>query len=110
MGKELLEMIKMNTDVILLACLLLLVVLMCIEVQKTRKMQKSLAYLTDKLAQYLKVVLEEPQMDEPVLETEEEPLISKQELQMRASIQKQKDQKIQGQIGLMDAVLSEIFP
>lgn len=109
MGNEILKILNANSSVILIGCFVLLIIITIMELQKTKKMQQSLTYLTKKLADYLAVVFDEEE-EQTEKESQKNTVPSRQEVQMRESIQKKQEQKYQGQAGLMDAVLSEIFP
>lgn len=109
MVSEVVKMVNTYSGIILIGCLVLLIVITMMELQKTKKMQKSLTYLTKKLADYLAAVFDEEE-EQTEDESRKNTVPSRQEVQMRESIQKKQEQKYQGQAGLMDAVLSEIFP
>ena len=97
-------------DMLVLAGMLILILLSALQLAKMSRTNRQLKYLTEKLAGYLKAVLE----DEEEEDTEEEPrateFVSRQEQNMREAIEQQKQQKKMKDAQVFDAVLSEIFP
>lgn len=98
-----------QTDKLMLVGMLTLIVLSALQLARMSRTNRQLKYLTDKLAGYLKAVLEdeeEGEAEEPVA-TE---FVSRQEQNMREAIELQKQQKKMKDAQIFDAVLSEIFP
>ena len=97
-------------DMLVLAGMLILILLSALQLAKMSRTNRQLKYLAEKLAGYLKAVLE----DEEEEDTEEEPrateFVSRQEQNMREAIEQQKQQKKMKDAQVFDAVLSEIFP
>ena len=97
---------------LVLAGMLVLIVLSALQLAKMSRTNRQLKYLTEKLAGYLKAVLEDEadsasEENEP---QEEETIVSRQEQNMREAIELQKQQKKMRDAQVLDAVLSEIFP
>ncbi|MDD6037355.1 MAG: hypothetical protein PUD20_00940 [bacterium] len=98
-----LQVVTAQTDKLLLGCFVLLVILSALQLRRLKKTNKQFEYLTDKLTGYLKAVLTEDEL------TEETPVVSRQEKNMRESIEKQRQTNAKD-AQVIDAVLSEIFP
>ena len=99
-------------DMLVLAGMLVLIVLSALQLAKMSRTNRQLKYLTEKLAGYLKAVLED-EADSALEENdpqEEETIVSRQEQNMREAIELQKQQKKMRDAQVFDAVLSEIFP
>lgn len=99
-------------DMLVLAGMLVLIVLSALQLAKMSRTNRQLKYLTEKLAGYLKAVLED-EADSALEENEpqeEETIVSRQEQNMREAIELQKQQKKMRDAQVLDAVLSEIFP
>ncbi len=95
-------------DMLLLAGMLILVIVCVLQLAKMNRLNRQLSYLTDKLGGYLRAVLENP--EEPDAEDAAEPFISRQEEDMRKTLEQQKRMKKQQDAQVFDAVLSEIYP
>lgn len=104
------DFLTAQTDKLVLVGMLALIILSALQLAKMSRTNRQLKYLTEKLAGYLKAVLE----DEEEEDTEEEPrateFVSRQEQNMREAIEQQKQQKKMKDAQVFDAVLSEIFP
>ena len=99
-------------DMLVLAGMLVLIVLSALQLAKMSRTNRQLKYLTEKLAGYLKAVLED-EADSAFEENEQqevETIVSRQEQNMREAIELQKQQKKMRDAQVFDAVLSEIFP
>lgn len=108
MATQIMDFLTAQTDKLVLIGMLALIVLSALQLAKMSRTNRQLKYLTDKLAGYLKAVLEdeEGETEEP----QEAEFVSRQEQNMREAIELQKQQKKMKDAQLFDAVLSEIFP
>ena len=110
MATQILDLLMERMSVIMLVGMLVLIVLSALQLSKMSRTNRQLKYLTEKLAGYLKAVLE----DEEEEDAEEEPrateFVSRQEQNMREAIELQKQQKKMKDAQVFDAVLSEIYP
>lgn len=110
MATQIMDFLTAQTDKLVLVGMLALIILSALQLAKMSRTNRQLKYLTEKLAGYLKAVLE----DEEEEDTEEEPrateFVSRQEQNMREAIEQQKQQKKMKDAQVFDAVLSEIFP
>ena len=112
MEAKILEFFTAQMDMLVLAGMLVLIVLSALQLAKMSRTNRQLKYLTEKLAGYLKAVLED-EADSALEENEpqeEETIVSRQEQNMREAIELQKQQKKMRDAQVLDAVLSEIFP
>ena len=112
MVTQIMDFLAVQMDKLVLAGMLVLIVLSALQLAKMSRTNRQLKYLTEKLAGYLKAVLadeesEEYEEDEP---QQEQAFVSRQEQDMRAAIELQKQQKKMKDAQLFDTVLSEIFP
>lgn len=110
--QQFLELIETQMDKLILTALVLLVLLSMVQLIQMSRTNHKLTYLTDKLGGYLKAVLEDDDYEEePVQEyAPEQDFVSRQEQNMRETIEEQKRQKNVRDTQVIDAVLSEIFP
>lgn len=108
LATQIMDFLTAQTDKLVLIGMLALIVLSALQLAKMSRTNRQLKYLTDKLAGYLKAVLEdeEGETEEP----QEAEFVSRQEQNMREAIELQKQQKKMKDAQLFDAVLSEIFP
>lgn len=112
MEEKILGFFTAQMDMLVLAGMLVLIVLSALQLAKMSRTNRQLKYLTEKLAGYLKAVLED-EADSALEENEpqeEETIVSRQEQNMREAIELQKQQKKMRDAQVLDAVLSEIFP
>lgn len=112
MEAKILGFFTAQMDMLVLAGMLVLIVLSALQLAKMSRTNRQLKYLTEKLAGYLKAVLED-EADSALEENEpqeEETIVSRQEQNMREAIELQKQQKKMRDAQVLDAVLSEIFP
>ena len=112
MEAKILDFFTAQMDMLVLAGMLVLIVLSALQLAKMSRTNRQLKYLTEKLAGYLKAVLED-EADSALEENEpqeEETIVSRQEQNMREAIELQKQQKKMRDAQVLDAVLSEIFP
>lgn len=112
MTTQILNFLTAQMDKFVLAGMLILIVLSALQLAKMSRTNRQLKYLTEKLAGYLKAVLEdeeseEYEADELIEAQEETAFVSRQEQNMREVIEQQKKMK---DAQVFDAVLSEIFP
>lgn len=98
-----------QTDKLVLVGMLVLIVLSALQLAKMSRTNRQLKYLTEKLAGYLKAVLEDEE-EEDAEEPQETEFVSRQEQNMREAIEQQKQQKKMKDAQVFDAVLSEIYP
>lgn len=97
-----------QTDKLVLIGMLALIILSALQLARMSRTNRQLKYLTDKLAGYLKAVLEDEEGETEEPQAAE--FVSRQEQDMREAIELQKQQKKMKDAQLFDAVLSEIFP
>ena len=112
MEAKILGLFTAQMDMLVLAGMLVLIVLSALQLAKMSRTNRQLKYLTEKLAGYLKAVLED-EADSAFEENEQqevETIVSRQEQNMREAIELQKQQKKMRDAQVFDAVLSEIFP
>ena len=112
MEEKILGFFTAQMDMLVLAGMLVLIVLSALQLAKMSRTNRQLKYLNEKLAGYLKAVLED-EADSALEENEpqeEETIVSRQEQNMREAIELQKQQKKMRDAQVLDAVLSEIFP
>ena len=110
MEEEVLGFFTGQMDMLVLAGMLVLIVLSALQLAKMSRTNRQLKYLTEKLAGYLKVILEAEEEDEEDEAQTETEFMSRQEQNMREAIELQKPQKKMRDAQVLDAVLSEIFP
>lgn len=110
--QQFLALLETQMDKLIFAALVLLVLLSVVQLVQMSRTNHQLTYLTDKLAGYLKAVLEDDDYEEEPLQqyTEDQDFMSRQEQNMREAIEQQKMQKNMRDTQVIDAVLSEIFP
>lgn len=109
MATQIFDFLAAQTDRLVLAGILALVILSALQLVKMSRTNHQLTYLTEKLSGYLKAVLEDTEDDEEVPRQAEE-FVSGQEKNMREALELQKQQKKMKDAQVFDAVLSEIFP
>ena len=110
MATQILDFLTAQTDKLVLVGMLALIVLSALQLAKMSRTNRQLKYLTEKLAGYLKVILEEEEEDEEDEAQTETEFMSRQEQNMREAIEQQKQQKKLKDAQVFDAVLSEIYP
>lgn len=113
MATQVLDFLTAQTDKLMLAGIVLLVIFSALQLNKMSRINRQLTYFSDKLTGYLRAVLaEEDTQEEPQEEAvvDEEDFVSKQEQNMRDALELQKQQKKIKDAQIFDAVLSEIFP
>ena len=110
MATQILDFLTAQTDKLVLVGMLALIVLSALQLAKMSRTNRQLKYLTEKLAGYLKVILEEEEEDEEDETQTETEFMSRQEQNMREAIEQQKQQKKLKDAQVFDAVLSEIYP
>lgn len=103
------DFLTAQTDKLVLVGMLALIVLSALQLAKMSRTNRQLKYLTEKLAGYLKAVLEDEE-EEDAEEPQETEFVSRQEQNMREAIEQQKQQKKMKDAQVFDAVLSEIYP
>lgn len=109
MATQIMNFLTAQTDKLVLVGMLALIVLSALQLTRMSRTNRQLKYLTDKLAGYLKAVLEDEEeggTEEPAAAE----FVSRQEQNMREAIELQKQQKKMKDAQIFDAVLSEIFP
>lgn len=109
MATQIMNFLTAQTDKLVLVGMLALIVLSALQLTRMSRTNRQLKYLTDKLAGYLKAVLEDEEeggTEEPAVAE----FVSRQEQNMREAIELQKQQKKMKDAQIFDAVLSEIFP
>ncbi len=104
MGTQLALFFDAQTDKLILAAMLILIIVCICQAVRMGRINRQLKYLTDRLTGYLKAVLEE---EEEVLPEE---CISRQEQNMRDALELQRQQKKLRDAQVFDAVLSEMYP
>lgn len=109
MATQIMDFFTAQTDKLMLVGMLALIVLSALQLARMSRTNRQLKYLTDKLAGYLKAVLEDEE-ESAAEEPGETEFVSKQEQNMREAIELQKQQKKIKDAQVFDAVLSEIFP
>lgn len=109
---RILEFFVAQWNLILLGGMAILILLSVLQTAKMSRTNRQLKYLTEKLAGYLKAVLEDEAEDalEEQEQQAEESFVSRQEKDMREALELQKQQKKMKDAQLFDAVLSEIYP
>ena len=110
LATQILDFLTAQTDKLVLVGMLALIVLSALQLAKMSRTNRQLKYLTEKLAGYLKVILEEEEEDEEDETQTETEFMSRQEQNMREAIEQQKQQKKLKDAQVFDAVLSEIYP
>ena len=110
LATQILDFLTAQTDKLVLVGMLALIVLSALQLAKMSRTNRQLKYLTEKLAGYLKAVLEDEEDEEAESEPQEAEFVSRQEQDMREAIELQKQQKKMKDAQVFDAVLSEIFP
>ena len=115
MATQILNFLTAQMDKLMLVGMLALIVLSALQLAKMSHTNRQLKYLTEKLAGYLKAVLEDEESEEDEADEENESqketeFVSRQEQNMREAIELQKQQKKMKDAQVFDAVLSEIFP
>ena len=106
---QIMDFLAAQTDKLVLAGMLALIILSALQLTKMSRTNRQLKYLTEKLAGYLKAVLEDEE-EEEAEDPQETEFVSQQEQNMREAIEQQKQQKKMKDAQVFDAVLSEIFP
>ena len=109
MATQIINFLTAQTDKLVLVGMLVLIVLSALQLAKMSRTNRQLKYLTEKLAGYLKAVLEDEE-EEDAEEPQETEFVSRQEQNMREAIEQQKQQKKMKDAQVFDAVLSEIYP
>ncbi|MGN0336851.1 MAG: hypothetical protein ACI4EE_05090 [Lachnospiraceae bacterium] len=109
MATQIMDFLTAQTDKLVLVGMLVLIVLSALQLAKMSRTNRQLKYLTEKLAGYLKAVLEDEE-EEDAEEPQETEFVSRQEQNMREAIEQQKQQKKMKDAQVFDAVLSEIYP
>ena len=109
MATQIMNFLTAQTDKLVLVGMLVLIVLSALQLAKMSRTNRQLKYLTEKLAWYLKAVLEDEE-EEDAEEPQETEFVSRQEQNMREAIEQQKQQKKMKDAQVFDAVLSEIYP
>lgn len=109
MATQIMNFLTAQTDKLVLVGMLVLIVLSALQLAKMSRTNRQLKYLTEKLAGYLKAVLEDEE-EEDAEEPQETEFVSRQEQNMREAIEQQKQQKKMKDAQVFDAVLSEIYP
>ncbi|MBO5155332.1 MAG: hypothetical protein J6C00_13415 [Eubacterium sp.] len=109
MATQIMDFLTAQTDKLVLVGMLALIVLSALQLAKMSRTNRQLKYLTEKLAGYLKAVLEDEE-EEDAEEPQETEFVSRQEQNMREAIEQQKQQKKMKDAQVFDAVLSEIYP
>lgn len=104
MGTQLALLFDAQTDKLILAAMLILIIVCICQAVRMGRTNRQLKYLTDRLTGYLKAVLED---EEEVLPEE---CISQPEQNMRDALELQRQQKKLRDAQVFDAVLSEIYP
>ena len=104
------DFLTAQTDKLVLVGMLALIILSALQLAKMSRTNRQLKYLTEKLAGYLKVVLEDEEEEDAEKEPRATEFVSRQEQNMREAIEQQKQQKKMKDAQVFDAVLSEIFP
>lgn len=112
MATQILKFFMEWMDMLVLAGMLVLIVLSALQLAKMSRTNRQLKYLAEKLAGYLKAVLEDEENEEYAEDEvqEENEFVSRQEQNMREAIELQKQQKRMRDAQVFDAVLSEIYP
>ena len=113
MATQILNFLAAQTDKLMLAGIVLLVIFSALQLNKMSRINRQLTYFSEKLTGYLQAVLTEEEMDEEPEEAvtaDEEEFVSRQEQNMRDALELQKQQKKIKDAQIFDAVLSEIFP
>ena len=115
MATQMLNFLTVQMDKLVLVGMLTLIVLSALQLAKMSRTNRQLKFLTEKLAGYLKAVLEDEESEEYEAEEagesqKETEFVSRQEQNMRDAIELQKQQKKMKDAQVFDAVLSEIFP
>lgn len=108
MATQIMDFFAAQTDKLVLIGMLALIILSALQLARMSRTNRQLKYLTDKLAGYLKAVLEDEEGETEEPQAAE--FVSRQEQDMREAIELQKQQKKMKDAQLFDAVLSEIFP
>ncbi len=106
---QIMDFLAAQTDKLVLAGMLALIILSALQLTKMSRTNRQLKYLTEKLAGYLKAVLEDEE-EEEAEDPQETEFVSQQEQNMREAIELQKQQKKMKDAQVFDAVLSEIYP
>ena len=110
MATQIMDFLTAQTDKLVLVGMLALIILSALQLAKMSRTNRQLKYLTEKLAGYLKAVLEDEEEEDAEEETRATEFVSRQEQNMREAIELQKQQKKMKDAQVFDAVLSEIFP
>ena len=112
MATKILEFLMAQMDMLVLAGMLILILLSALQLAKMSRTNRQLKYLTEKLAGYLKAVLEDEEESayEEDCPEEETAFVSRQEQDMREALERQKQEKKMKDAQVFDAVLSEIYP
>ena len=87
MATQILDFLTAQTDKLVLVGMLALIVLSALQLAKMSRTNRQLKYLTEKLAGYLKVILEEEEEDEEDETQTETEFMSRQEQNMREAIE-----------------------
>ena len=96
-----------QTDKLILAGMVMLIILCICQLIRMGRTNRQLKYLTDRLADYLKAVLEDTEEELPEQDAE---FVSRQEQNMRDALELQKQQRQMRDAQVFDAVLSEMYP
>ncbi len=108
MGTQIALFIDTQTDKLILAAMLILIIVCICQAVRMGRTNRQLKYLTERLTGYLKAVLEDGEEEEESPQAAE--FISRQEQNMRDALELQKQQKKLRDAQVFDAVLSEMYP
>lgn len=108
MAEKITHFFETQSDMLLLAGMLALVIVCVLQLVKMSRLNRQLSYLTDRLGGYLRAVLDSP--EEPDADEQAEAFVSRQEQDMRKNLEQQRQMKRQRDAQVFDAVLSEIYP
>lgn len=107
MGARIVFFLDTQTDKLILAAMIILIILGIGQFIRVGRTNRRLKYLTDRLADYLKAVLEDTEEEPPAQDAE---FVSRQEQNMRDALELQKQQRQIRDAQVFDAVLSEMYP
>ncbi len=107
MGARIIFFLDTQTDKLILAAMIVLIILGIGQFIRVGRTNRQLKYLTDRLADYLKAVLEDTEEELPAQDAE---FVSRQEQNMRDALELQKQQRQIRDAQVFDAVLSEMYP
>ena len=107
MGARIIFFLDTQTDKLILAAMIVLIILGIGQFIRVGRTNRQLKYLTDRLSDYLKAVLEDTEEALPAQDAE---FVSRQEQNMRDALELQKQQRQIRDAQVFDAVLSEMYP